>query len=330
MPWRKRILTAVLIFGLLFSSLPFVVSASTADEYDYTVNGDDTVTITSYNGASADIVIPSEIEGMSVTVIGKNAFNGCSFIRSVVFPDTLKEIQAYAFEACTSLKSVTFPASLRTIGDNAFFNCMALETIESTPYLYDIGYQSFHNTSWMMKAEKGFLFVGRVLYRYIGLTEVNAIITVPDYTAAIAAGAFEGQYNISEIRLPVGIRKIGAFAFMNCYRLSEIRIPPSVTSIGDYIFLENSSVIVNGAGNCTANTYATENGITFRYDETLNYLDGDMDKDGEVSSSDLRILMKAVLLSEDCDHERFLSCDIVYDGQIKTNDVREWMLLTIA
>jgi len=40
--------------------------------------------------------------------------------------------------------------------------------------------------------------------------------------------------------------------------------------------------------------------------------------------------MKAVVLSEDCDHERFLSCDIVYDGKITTGDIREWMQLTIA
>ena len=330
MLWYKRILASVLVFVLLITSFSVTVFAETAGEYEYAVNEDGTVTITLYTGSAADVTIPSQIDGKTVTVIGEYAFNGYDFIKSVTLPDTLKEIQTCAFEACTSLKSIAFPDSLEKIGELAFFNCMALSTIESTPYLYDIGYQAFHNTSWMMRAEKGFLYVGRVLYRYIGLTELNAVIDVPDYTAAIAPGAFEGQYNISEIRLPVGLRTIGTFAFVNCYRLIDVRIPPSVTSIGDYIFLDNTVTTITGASNCTARNYASENDITYRYDTTLDYLDGDLDKDGEISSSDIRILMKAVLMSEECDHDRFLSCDIIYDGEIKTNDIREWMMISIA
>ena len=330
MPWYKRFFVTLMIFGVLVASLPVAAFASTTEEFEYVINDDGTVMITLYTGSAANITIPSQIDGKAVTIIGENAFNGYDFIESVSFPDTLKEIQANAFEACTSLQSVAFPNSLETIGENAFFNCMALETIESTPYLYDIGYQAFHNTSWIMHADKGFLYVGRVLYRYIGLTEVDAVINVPDYTAAIAPGAFESQYNVAEIRLPVGLRKIGTFAFINCYRLNDVRIPPSVTSIGEFIFLDNTTTTISGAVNCVANSYAAENNIIYRYDDTLDYLDGDMDKDGEISSSDIRILMKAVLLSEECDHERFLSSDIIYDGEIKTNDIREWMMISIA
>ena len=324
----KRLTVFILTIGILITSLPFTCFAEATGDYEYAINNG-TVTITAYTGTASAVVIPSAIDGLPVTEIGENAFLDCTFLESVTFPDTLKVIGDDAFEACTSLKAVSFPDSLESIGSYAFFNCMSLETIESTPYLYDIGFQAFHNTSWMIGAEKGFLYIGRVLYRYIGLADENAVITVPDHTAAIADGAFQGQYYISEVRLPVGIRTIGSLAFMNCYKLASVRIPPSVTSIGEHIFLSNTAVAINGTLGSVAHTYATEQDIQFIHDETLDYPDGDLDKDGNVSSSDIRILMKAILTSGECDHERFLSCDIVYDGTIGTDDIREWMLLSI-
>ncbi|MBE6762744.1 MAG: hypothetical protein E7553_00100 [Ruminococcaceae bacterium] len=324
-----RLLSFLLAFVILLGATPFSATASASGDYEYTVNEDGTVTITAYNGTDADVVIPAQINGADVTVIGENAFKNTASLISVSFPETLTTIEPNAFEACTSLKAVVFPDSLTSVGDYAFFNCGSLNSVTSTPYLYDIGTHAFHNTSWYINAPLGFLYVGRVLYRYIGLTDDNAVIQVPDYTAAIAPNAFEGQYRIDKILLPVGIRRIGTFAFKNCYNISEIRIPPSVTVIGEHAFF-NAGPVLKGAAESTIDSYATEQKLPFEVDNTLDYLDGDMDKDGEVSSSDIRVMMKAVVLSEDCDHERFLSCDIVYDGKITTGDIREWMQLTIA
>ena len=47
-------------------------------DYNYTVLDNGTVEITKYNGSAAEIIIPSEIEGKSVTSIGYGAFSDCA------------------------------------------------------------------------------------------------------------------------------------------------------------------------------------------------------------------------------------------------------------
>lgn len=326
----QKVTAFLLTVCLVFASFPFSATALTSGDFEYTVSDDNTVTITAYTGSAADVIIPEQIDGLDVTVIDENAFSNNTTLQAITFPDTLKVIRKSAFEACISLESIAFPNSLEAVGDSAFFNCVSLTAITSTPYLYNIGYQAFHNTAWLINAPSGFLYVGRVLYCYKGVAEKNAVITIPDYTAAIAPNAFDSQYNITEVYLPVGIRSIGKFAFKNCYALNTIRIPPTVTDIGVYAFLNSDAVTFMSVKGSVADSYATEQGISFAYDETLDYLDGDMDKDGSVSSTDIRLMMRAVVLSEVSDHERFLSCDIVFDGNIATSDIREWMKLIIA
>ncbi len=326
----KKLIASLLVLCLVFASLPFSATADSLGDFEYSVTDNATVTITKYTGSDATVNIPAQINEMDVTVIGEKAFSNNTSLRSVVFPDTLKAIDKSAFEACISLQSISFPDSLESVGDSAFFNCISLSQINSTPYLYNIGYQAFHNTAWFINAPGGFLYVGRVLYSYKGLVGKNTVITVPDYTAAIAPNAFDGQYNLYEVYLPVGIRSIGKYAFKNCYSLNTVRIPPTVTYIGSYAFLNADAALIKGVNGSTADSCATEQNLTFSYDKTLDYLDGDMDKDGTISSADIRLLMKAVVLSQESDHERYLSSDIVYDGKIATSDIREWMLLTIA
>ena len=49
---------------------------SVQGDFEYTVS-DGTVTITKYTGAGGDVTVPETIDGMAVTVIGKEAFRGC-------------------------------------------------------------------------------------------------------------------------------------------------------------------------------------------------------------------------------------------------------------
>lgn len=48
--------------------------------------------------------------------------------------------------------------------------------------------------------------------------------------------AFEDCHNLTDIKLPQGLKQIDRNAFANCYALSSISIPESVTSIGDGAF----------------------------------------------------------------------------------------------
>ncbi len=72
-------------------------------------------------GIDADVAVP---EG--VFAIGKSAFEGSKWLRSVSLPDTLMEIDYNAFGRCQKLEQIFFSNGLRLIGNSAFYECRAL------------------------------------------------------------------------------------------------------------------------------------------------------------------------------------------------------------
>lgn len=53
------------------------------------------------------LVIPAEVDGYTVTVIGYGAFGNTDF-ESIVIPDSVKEIHEEAFHNCTNLVSLHY------------------------------------------------------------------------------------------------------------------------------------------------------------------------------------------------------------------------------
>ena len=111
--------------------------------FRYGINKDNTVTIAGYNGDEADVVIPAEINGKSVTSIGESAFRGCSSLKSITIPDSVTNISRRAFDSCTSLTSVTIPNSVTKIGSYAFMNCISLTNITIPDSVTSIGDRAF-------------------------------------------------------------------------------------------------------------------------------------------------------------------------------------------
>lgn len=52
-----------------------------------------------YTGEGGDVVIPSEIDGNKVTVIGEYAFCGCDSLRSISIPNSVTSIESYTFSS---------------------------------------------------------------------------------------------------------------------------------------------------------------------------------------------------------------------------------------
>ena len=65
------------------------------------------------------VVIPEEVNGYPVTVIGGEAFCNTS-VKKVVLPETIEYIESLAFGNCQSLEEINFPESLKCIGYDAF------------------------------------------------------------------------------------------------------------------------------------------------------------------------------------------------------------------
>ena len=90
--------------------------------------------------------IPSEIEGMPVTVIGDSAFANCESLETLVIPDSIKGIDQGAFYMCAKLGAIRLPRSLRYIDSFAFYNCTNLSLSFIPNLIRAIGNSAFENS----------------------------------------------------------------------------------------------------------------------------------------------------------------------------------------
>src|SRR5947209_4921993 len=117
-------------FQALLLALALTVPAVIhAQDYSYTTNEDNTLTITGYSGPGGAVNIPGAINGLPVTGIGTFAFLQVFSVSSVTIPEGVTSIGYGAFSGCVNLTSVLFPHSLTSLGYGAFSQCHRLGTI---------------------------------------------------------------------------------------------------------------------------------------------------------------------------------------------------------
>ena len=84
----------------------------------------------------------------SLKYIGSWAFNNCSSLEKISLPG-LDRIGNYAFNGCTSLKEVRIPSTLQNVGDNAFSDCSNLADIYTyTVEPISIGQNTFDGNTY--------------------------------------------------------------------------------------------------------------------------------------------------------------------------------------
>lgn len=89
--------------------------------YTYTVENDE-VTINGYRGDATVLSIPSHIDGLPVTAIGREAFKN-SVLTEVTVPNTVKKIDWFAFYGSGQLAKVVLPESVTKIEYGVFDGC---------------------------------------------------------------------------------------------------------------------------------------------------------------------------------------------------------------
>lgn len=77
---------------IVSESVADVASAETYGDFEYSVRDDGTVEITDYNGSAKTVDIPAEIDGKSVTNIGRRAFELCRNLTSITIPNSVTRI----------------------------------------------------------------------------------------------------------------------------------------------------------------------------------------------------------------------------------------------
>ena len=231
----KRLISLLVAVCMMITMLPLsAVTAFAADtasstkhtttingfECTYTVNADNTATITRFYEPDTtynlyDLDIPEKLDGHTVTAIGNSAFYERYYLSNVTIPQSVKSIGSEAFYGCTAMKSLTIKDAATSIGDSAFQNCTWLTTVKLGEHITTIG-------------EAAFLDCKRL-----------DNVTIPDSVTSIGDSAFARCYQLKTISLGKNIETIGDDYFLSvndgvfyyCSSLSKITIPEKVKTI---------------------------------------------------------------------------------------------------
>ena len=229
----------------LFSILISVGSLSFADDdgtWTYNINSDgSSITVTgTINDPASDLVIPEEIDGYSVSVIGDEAFNG-KFLNSVDLPNTISEINYLAF-GNNYLTTINLPSSLSHIGQWAFLRNRLTEI--SLPIgLTSVGNGAFDsNEITSVSLSETLTEIGQEAFARNKIDNID----FPNTLTKIGVSAFAGN-NISAVTLPTSLLEIEQGIF-DSNKLTTIVIPEGIKTIGHQAFYGNELTSINLSG----------------------------------------------------------------------------------
>ncbi|MCC8112254.1 MAG: leucine-rich repeat domain-containing protein [Ruminococcus sp.] len=210
---------AILLCGTLFAENGSVLTevfsgvtelVASGEEYEYTVPvgtstttltytylDDGTIEITDCDtDAKGELEIPSEIDGVALTSIGRKAFYNCNYLTSITIPDSVTSIGSVAFRFCTSLTNIAVDENNENYSS---INGVLFDKNQTTLICYPAG-------------------------------KTNKSYTIPDSVTSIGICAFGNCYYLTSITILDSVTSIGDDAFYYCTGLTNLTIPDSAIS----------------------------------------------------------------------------------------------------
>lgn len=182
----------------------------------YKTNSDGVTCIIDGLGTCSDtiVVIPSEIDGYTVTAINGSAFSS-SEITEAVIPNTVTSIGSNAFKECSKLANVVLGNNVNTIGDYAFYGCGSLTTLSIPDSVTVIEPHAFQGCT--------------------GLTEV----VIGNGVTTIGECAFYACSGLVDVTIGIGVKTIDEWAFYSCDNLQTVNYPGDESSWNGISIYEN-------------------------------------------------------------------------------------------
>ena len=223
-------------------------------------------------GTAGDVEVILE-EG--ITKLGNNMFNGCTKLKNVRFPSTLKVLGNYVFDGCTGIEgNLDSIINLDSIGERAFQGCTGITGEVTIPTkMTGIPVGLFYGASKIEKVNihSNVTVIGNyAFWGCVELKEVKMPITIErrdrcfNYCTKISKitltvgpdgeekdrGNWYSPWMAStdenlEVYISDGITKLGNNMFNGCTKLKTIRIPNSLRVLGNGTFDSCSGLVIN-------------------------------------------------------------------------------------
>lgn len=182
-----------------------------------------------------------------VTLIGENAFKGCT-LKSLTIPTTIATVEADAFAEC-AIERVNF-----TDWSKWYAN-VRLGNLNSNPYRDSEAYAGGVKVETVAIADgtevipdyinAGLTFRDELelpsslkrigAYAFCNQKELYSVI-MPDGLEEIGDSAFDGCELLENPVLPLSLKTLGDRAFAGCTSMTAVTVPESVSSLGNEVF----------------------------------------------------------------------------------------------
>ncbi len=193
--------------------------------------------------------------------IGERAFYGCSDLRTLVLPSSLRRIEDSTFASCYVAETIDIPSGVIYIGDRAFEGCSNVRRLVIPQGVRSLGTRVFAECYNLESLDLGSVTtIGEQAFVNCGTL---ATLELPSALASIGEYAFGGCYSLRSLEIPRSVTRLGGgafsgcanlrtlvlssadipyYAFNNCAVLTSLDIPSGVASIGSNAFLGCSAL----------------------------------------------------------------------------------------
>ena len=191
--------------------------------------------------------VKSAFVGGNLTTVPAYIFSECENLKSVVLPETVKDIYDYAFENCSSLEAIEMPG-VTHIFEGAFNACTSLKTIEM-PMVKTIGSSAFEKCTSLKTIEMSSVeSIGS--YAFFGCSSLEAV-TIPSQTEYIGYMAFyqcsklrEVVFEITDYDENEDYFSVSGSVFNECHPDLYILVQPSMLNLFKETFMPEYADII--------------------------------------------------------------------------------------
>lgn len=242
--------------------------ATVSDDFVF-AQVEDHLEVINYNGNETEITIPTIADGMPVTAIADNAFNGNQSLTKVIMQEGLTTIGEGAFSNMASLTEIVFPVSLRSIGSNVLTGTNVEKITLASSFNKQIRYLFGNNIANVPAS------LVKIKYAN-GCTEINntmwnvdkvknegdpVVLELADDWTIVPTSAFYNCQGIVSLIIPEGIQYIYDQAFQDCRNLEKVVLPTTLREIWSYGFNNCVKITDFNIEDCSSLTRITYQGL---------------------------------------------------------------------